>query len=253
MRFTDIFSWSFSLFVTLACSLAASGCETIANPELDTQAQELTIAALNPGKTKSGLSGEKDTWTVFQLNVPYGADELIVEIYGGTGDADLILRRDLPPTPTQFDFNLGRPGNSEFLNFAVPGGGTWYLALLGYDKFENVNLFADYHYYVSPDYLYSGVSSFDLAGSRDSWQFFRVNVPSGTSELRVESRNGMGSCNVFIKRGFKPTQFFYDEKTFGGGTWKNASITNPTPGLYYIGLQGGLGGYAGVSIRPRFN
>ncbi len=251
-NFHNVFSVErFALAAFLAGSLTAFGCDIEAPTELESRAQGVQIDLLTAGKTKSGLSGEKDNWTVYQLDVPFGADELIVEIYGGTGDADLILRRDQPPTPTQYDFHLGRKGNSEFKNFAVPGGGTWYIALLGYKKYENVTLWTDYHLAGTPGYLPSGVTKYGLAGTKDSWKYYRIYIPTGTSEFRVKSKDGFGSCNLFVNRGSKPNQFFYDEKRAGGGTWKNITISDPIPGLYFIGLQGGTGGYSDVDLRPQ--
>lgn len=89
----------------------------------------------------SGASGSTRTWTI---EVPAGANNLVVKIAGGSGDADLYVRRGSPPTTTSYDCRPYLTGNNETCTFASPQSGTWYVMLRGYSAFSGVTLTASY-------------------------------------------------------------------------------------------------------------
>lgn len=89
----------------------------------------------------SGASGSTRTWTI---EVPAGANNLVVKIAGGSGDADMYVRRGSPPTTTSYDCRPYLTGNNETCTFASPQSGTWYVMLRGYSAFSGVTLTASY-------------------------------------------------------------------------------------------------------------
>ncbi|MBI3563041.1 MAG: PPC domain-containing protein [Gammaproteobacteria bacterium] len=54
-------------------------------------------------------------------------ETIIVNISGGTGDADLYLRHGAQPTGSSFNCRPYITGNAEFCRFANPSAGTWYI------------------------------------------------------------------------------------------------------------------------------
>jgi len=88
----------------------------------------------------SGLSGSKGSWKHHQVTVPAGQDQLRVDIFGGTGDADLYVRRGSQPTTGSY---LCRPylnGNNESCTIDNPQAGTYYVSLRAYSAYSSVSL-----------------------------------------------------------------------------------------------------------------
>ena len=232
-----------------AISGAACVDQSGAPPAISTQDLPSVVQVLPWGAIKSGLSGGESSWITFKVDAPLEADLLVVESYGGKGDADIVLRRDLPPTPLHYDFDLRRYGNSEFLNFAITGGDTWYIGVFGYEEYAGLNLWADYSTFGTPDYLYNDVESSRLAGAKDSWRYFQVDVPEDAYDAFFETNYGEGDCDLYVRRGKLPTTSFYTKRDIGPGTKKFVDFTFPKKGTYFVGVRGGTSGYVDAEAR----
>jgi hypothetical protein len=79
----------------------------------------------------------------YTMVVPSGKTSLSVKISGGSGDADLYVRRGSPPTTIEFDCRPYDIGNTETCTFSAPTG-TWYVMVRAYATFSGVNLIATY-------------------------------------------------------------------------------------------------------------
>ncbi len=94
--------------------------------------------------TKSSLSGASSTWQHFSVVVPADATKLVAKITGGTGDADLYVRKDYQPTTTSYKCRPYLSGNEETCTITTGVGGTWYVSVRGYTSYSGVTLTADY-------------------------------------------------------------------------------------------------------------
>ncbi len=90
--------------------------------------------------SQSGISGSRNGWVNFQLDVPAGQSRVSVTISGGSGDADLYVRRGSNPTTTAYDCRPFRNGNNETCTFNAPQAGTYFIRLRGYRAFSGVTL-----------------------------------------------------------------------------------------------------------------
>ena len=89
----------------------------------------------------SGASGSAQGWT---FTVPAGARNLVIQISGGTGDADLYVRRGSAPTTSSYDCRPYLTGNTERCAFATPQAGTYHVLVRGYTSFSGVTLRASH-------------------------------------------------------------------------------------------------------------
>jgi hypothetical protein len=96
------------------------------------------------GQTISDLAATAGQWHYYYINVPENVSDLQVEIYGGSGDADLYTLFGDQPTTSSFDCRPYRYGNSEVCSDPTPQAGTWYIGLYAYDDFSGVRLSASY-------------------------------------------------------------------------------------------------------------
>ena len=63
---------------------------------------------------------------------------------GGTGDADLYVKRGSQPTSSSYDYRPYLNGNNETVNVTNPVAGDWYISIYAYSTFSSVSLKATY-------------------------------------------------------------------------------------------------------------
>jgi len=95
-----------------------------------------TVTLLN----RTSLSGSSGSFQHFAITVPSGATSLVVNQSGGTGDADLYVRRGSQPTTSAYDCRPYKSGNTESCSFSNPASGTWYVSVRAYSTFSGVTL-----------------------------------------------------------------------------------------------------------------
>jgi serine protease len=101
-------------------------------------------AALQNGQpigNLSGATGSERRWTVA---IPAGATNLQIAISGGSGDADLYVRRGAEPTTSTYDCRPYLNGNNETCSFASPQSGTWHVMIRGYAAYSGLTLQASW-------------------------------------------------------------------------------------------------------------
>ena len=100
--------------------------------------------ALNNGVPVNGISGAASSTQYWTIVVPSGATNLQVSMSGGSGDADLYLRRGSQPTTSSYDCRPYKVGNNESCTVASPVAGTYHVMVRGYQTFSGVSLVASY-------------------------------------------------------------------------------------------------------------
>jgi hypothetical protein len=102
------------------------------------------VPALVNGVPVTGISGVTGSQQYWKIVVPSGSTRLTVTISGGTGDADLYVRRDSLPTTSTFSCRPYLVGNNETCTFSPPTAGTYYVMIRGYTAYSGVTLRATY-------------------------------------------------------------------------------------------------------------
>ncbi|MBC7974460.1 MAG: trypsin-like serine protease [Myxococcales bacterium] len=90
----------------------------------------------------TGLSGARNSFTHRSITVPAGTLALSVIVRGGTGDADLYVRRGSQPTTSAFDCRPFLDGNSEFCSIDLPVAGTYFISMRAFAAFSGASLTA---------------------------------------------------------------------------------------------------------------
>ncbi|MET0548435.1 MAG: S8 family peptidase [Xanthomonas sp.] len=99
---------------------------------------------LQDGVAVTNLSANTGSSLNYTVKVPSGASSLVVNISGGSGDADLYVRFGSAPTDSAYDCRPYRSGNTESCTFNSPQAGTYYVRVKAYSTFSGVSLKADY-------------------------------------------------------------------------------------------------------------
>jgi vibriolysin len=199
----------------------------------------------------TGLSDARGAKKYFSITVPEGASDLQFRMVGGTGDADLYVRFNQAPTSTTYDCRPYLGGNAETCTFAAPAQGTWYVMLNGFSAYANTTLVATWKGGYEP--ITSGVPVKPLSGVAGSVRVYTITVPeypvgSGTNSLYVQTGQGYGNPDIYVRRAGAPTKFDYDCRSAEEHMSEECALVNVPAGKYYIELYGAKGGYEDIAL-----
>ncbi len=76
----------------------------------------------------------------YKIVVAAGSTSLVVKIAGGTGDADLYVRKSYAPTTTSYTCRPYLTGNNETCTISSPAAGTYYMNVRAYAAYSGVTL-----------------------------------------------------------------------------------------------------------------
>ena len=96
--------------------------------------------AAGGNETISNISANSGQWKHYTLDVPAGMSTLTASISGGSGDADLYVRRGAQPTTSSYDCRPYKNGNNETCNISNPAQDTYHISVRAYSTFSGVNL-----------------------------------------------------------------------------------------------------------------
>jgi hypothetical protein len=227
---------------------AYTGMTLVATYQADGGGGEPTVTPLTNGVPVTGLAGAASDQAFFQIDVPAGQSQLEIQMSGGTGDADLHVRKDLLPTLTEWDYRPYLIGNEETVTINTPAAGTYYLLLNAYQAYSGVTLVATYVPLAEPVIeLSNGVPVAGLSGATGSEAFYKIVVPAGQDFLDIQIAGGTGDCDLHVKKGAKPTTSSWDYRPYLIGNNETVHIDDPAAATWYILLHG-YQAYAGMTL-----
>jgi hypothetical protein len=206
------------------------------------------VIPLTNGVTVTNISGAQNQYRPFDIVVPAGTSSLKIETWGGTGDADLYVRRDGPPSTSTWDYRSWNYGNNETITINNPVSGSYEISLYGYTAFSGVSLRATY--VAGPTALINGVAFGPLSGATGSMAYYYIDIPSGQTSLTIQTWGGTGDCDLYVRYGSTPTTSSYGYRSWASGNTESITINNPTSGRWYIGLHG-YSSYTNLYLRAR--
>jgi len=215
-----------------------------------TYSAAVTIVTLANGVPVTGLAGAAASEKFFRIDVPAGQLKLEISISGGTGDADLYVKKDSLPTTGSYDYRPYLIGNEEAVTVNSPTAGSWYIMVRGYATYSGLTLVASYSGGVGEE-LQNGVPVTPISGAQNSEKIYRIQVPAGQTNLEIASWGGTGDADLYVKFGARPTTTDYDYRPFLAGTDETVSVNNPTAGTWYIMLRG-YSDYSGASLKATY-
>ena len=96
--------------------------------------------SLQNGVAVTGQAGAASQELSYTVVIPAGRTKLTVASSGGTGDADLYVKKGSAPTTSSYDCRPYVSGNTETCTFNSPAAATYYIKLRGYTAFSGVTL-----------------------------------------------------------------------------------------------------------------
>ncbi|RBP53073.1 S8 family peptidase [Arenicella xantha] len=205
-------------------------------------------SVLEKGVAKTGLSGSAANERRYTIEVPAGATDLTITMSGGSGDADLYTRFGSAPTTTTYDCRPYLSGNNESCSVASPSAGTYHVMIRGYSAYSGVSIVADYTAGGGGGGQADSIDESGVAGARNSWQAYTLDVPAGQSQLSVQISGGSGDADLYVRYGANPTTSAYDCRPYRNGNNETCTISNPQAGTWYIRIRG-YSAYSGVRLQ----
>jgi len=90
--------------------------------------------------SESNLSGAKSSWKHYEVTIPSGMSTFAINMSGGSGDADLYVRRSSKSTTSSYQCRPYKSGNSETCTVDNPQAGTWFVSVRAYAAYSGVDL-----------------------------------------------------------------------------------------------------------------
>ena len=103
--------------------------------------------------------------------------------------------------------------------------------LVGDGAYSGVTLVGSYQTGGSGSVLQNGVPVSNLAGGRDSQQFWTMSVPSGSSNLQFQTSGGSGDADLYVRSGSAPTMTVYDCRPFVSGNNETCTFASPAASI----------------------
>lgn len=211
--------------------------------------------ALSKGVAVTGLSGAVSSTRDYTLVVPAGATQLGFTLSGGTGDADLYVRRGATATSSTNDCASESGTNAEACSFATPTAATYHVRVQAYRAYSGVSLVGNYT--VSGGgtpttvTLQPGVPVSGQGAAAGAWLRFRLDVPAGATNLTVRTSGGTGAVDLYVRAGAEPSASAFDCRPLVVGNDETCSFAQPQATSYYVGLYG-YKAFSGVTLTASF-
>jgi large repetitive protein len=213
-----------------------------------------TDTVLTNAVAATGLSGATGSSSFFKIDVPINQAQITFTTWGGTGDADMYIRRGSRPTTSAYDYRVAISGNDESQSITLPDAGTWYVLLYGHTAYSNANLIATYIAVDTTVELTNGVPLPGQSGAQYSSKYYKIVVPAGQDYLHITTTGTTGDVDLYVKRGSKPTTSDYgriSDAGFPNPDNETVDVNSPAAGTWYILLYG-YWSYSGVTVTATY-
>lgn len=221
------------------------GFEAYSGAQLIAEVVAAPVVALTLG-TPLAVAGPGNSERYYTVVVPAGTPALSVTLSGGSGDADLVIRFDAQPIPSNFECGSFEFANEEECLVINPAAGTWHILVFGAEAYTGVQLLAQT--VASPvTALTSGVALTNLSGAEGSRRYFSITVPAGATNLTVTTSGGSGDLDLFTRFNGLPSFPVNACGSAGDSNAESCVTATPTAGTWYIMLNG-FNAYDGATL-----
>lgn len=207
-------------------------------------------SVLNNNVALTGLGAATGASLNYTFELPAGASNLVVALSGGSGDADLYLKRGSAPTTSSYDCRPYQTGNNESCSIAAPGSGTWHVSLRAYTTFSGASLVARWTLPSGgggSSVLQKGVPVTGLAATSGNSLAYTIEVPTGASNLVVSTSGSSGDADLYLRRGSAPTTSTYDCRSYSNGSNESCTVASPASGTWHVMVRA-YTSFSGLSL-----
>lgn len=193
------------------------------------------------GQVLNGLSGSTNQESFYYIDLPNGASNLKVSLSGGSGDADLYVKKGSKPTSSDYDCRPFRNGNNESCTVDLAEG-RYFVMLKGYRSYAGVSLVADYTTHTTPPPTDGDSTELtDRAyGFPGFWNRYNYTVPAGKASITVTTSGSIGDISLYVKVDGNVTNTQFDCQSINTGSNESCTVAASAGQTLQIGLLGVL-------------
>ncbi|MGW6690887.1 collagenase [Streptomyces sp. NPDC054961] len=201
------------------------------------------IRVLGDNCTRSNVSATTGNYRYFYLKVPAGTTRLKISATGGTGNADLYYSPTTWATTGNYTARSTQAGNTETLTIDNPAAGYVYISLHAAQEFTNATLTTQFGAAASEctpadiRVLGDNCSRSNVSATTGNYRYFYVNVPAGTTRLKISTSGGTGNADLYYSPTTWATTGNYTARSTQAGNTETLTIDNPAAGYVYISLH----------------
>jgi Zn-dependent metalloprotease len=212
-----------------------------------------TVTTLTNGVALTNQSASTGTAKYYKLVVPTGQTNLVFEQSGGTGDADLYVKRGALPTSSSYDCRPYTGGNAETCTFSNPVAGDWFVMINAYSSFSGLSIKGTYST-TGGNVLTNGVATAPYSGASGSMTCWTLNVPAGKTQVvfnQVGATGNTGDADLYVRQGSPPTTTTYTCRPYLSGNTETCTISAPAAGTWYA-CSRGYSAYTNVTMKGTY-
>ncbi|NMO15162.1 hypothetical protein HPC49_05895 [Pyxidicoccus fallax] len=184
-------------------------------------------------QTVGNLSGEPGDARFYSFDLPAGPSGVTFRLGGGTGDADLYVRRDEPPTDVDYDCAPFGTGNDEACAVSTSASGTWHVMVLGFDSYAGATLSVCRE---EPTCVLQNGVAHILSGDAGSDFRCMFEVPQPVNRLTVRAVRTHSGSGLYVRREAPPTTTQYDCLHNPTTLDSLCQLSNAGSGLWHVAL-----------------
>lgn len=237
-----------------ACSGTATTCtlSSLKEAKLAYAVFSIPVKPLSNGSQRNNLKPTNGVPLIYAIDIPAGATNFKVQMSGGSGEADLYVRRGAKPSKDAYDCRPFIWGNNENCTFDAPMAGTWYVMLNPDPNFSGVSLKTTYSSApLGGKALGRNKAVAGIAIPEGGARYFRFNLPDNAVDLEIRTQGGSGDMDLYVAQGRIPSLEDYDCRPYKSGNNETCATAMPPSGTWYIMLHGAKTSN-GISLRANY-
>jgi hypothetical protein len=197
---------------------------------------------LTSGVAVANLSGAKANEQVFYIDTTQANTRVDVQLSGGSGDADLYVKKGAVPTLTDYDCRPYVGGNNENCDVQLASPGRVYIKIVGYSAYSGVSLVAT-NTVSSPN----AFPKVNLSATTGNWLQYTYTAQVAET-VAVTTNGGSGDADLYTRKAGQPTTSSYDCRPYRSGNNESCSVQLNAGETVYIGLRA-YNAFSGVSLN----
>ncbi|MCB5167679.1 collagenase [Streptomyces bambusae] len=229
---------------------------TVAAPTKPVECTHADARVLGDNCYRSNVSATTGNYAYFYLDVPAGTPALNITVAGGTGNADLYYNPSNWATTSAYTQRSVKAGNSESLTVKNPSGRV-FISLHAVDGFAGVKITTKFGALLAkctdPNVQVMGPNCYrsGLKAPTGDHRYFYVNVPAGTTSLKITVSGGTGNADLYYNPTKWASKTAYTKRSVKTGNSETLTIKNPKPGYVYLSLYAKKG-FGKVKLTTEF-
>jgi serine protease len=183
------------------------------------------------GVAVSNLSGAKANEQDFYIDTTEPSTRVGIQLSGGSGDADLYVKKGSIPTKTDYDCRPYIGGNNESCDVLLASPGRVHIKLIAYNAYSDASLLATNTTSTPNEFPKS-----NLTATANNWLRY-LYTAANDATVNVSISGGTGDADLYLNKTGAPTTSVYICRPFLSGNNESCSVSLLAGETVYIGIK----------------